>query len=84
MNSVDLGEIAVYVNENIDLFHTRRLRCIQQFKLSHLLDKNPYLFRAKNMAKASKIVEETMAAFLWSSEEKFFDGLLKGLAIFVA
>ncbi|MBK7218923.1 MAG: cytosolic protein [Candidatus Promineofilum sp.] len=84
MNPIDLGEIAVYVNENIDLFHARRLRCIQQLKLSNLVSKNPYLFRAKNMTKASELVEETMAAFLSSSEEKDFGDFLEGLAIFVA
>ena len=84
VNPIDLTEIAGYVNENIDLFHARRLRCVQQLKLSHLVNKNPYLFRAKNMTKASELVEETMAAFLSSSEEKDFGDFLEGLAIFVA
>ena len=84
MNPIDLVEIAAYVNENIDMFHARRLRCIQQLKLSHLVNKNPYLFRAKNMTRASELVEETMAAFLSSSEEKDFGDFLEGLAIFVA
>jgi len=84
VNPIDLGEVSAYVNENIDLFHARRLRCIQQLKLSHLVNKNPYLFRAKNMTKASELVEETMAAFLSSSEEKDFGDFLEGLAIFVA
>ena len=66
VNPIDLTEIAGYVNENIDLFHARRLRCVQQLKLSHLVNKNPYLFRAKNMTKAAELVEETMAAFLLS------------------
>lgn len=84
MTNIDLTEIAAYVNENIDLFHARRLRCVQQLKLSHLIDKNPYLFRAKNITKASELVEETMAAFLSSSEEKDFGDFLEGFAIFVA
>lgn len=84
MDPINLSEIAAYVNENIDLFHARRLRCVQQLKLPNLVNKNPYLFRAKNMTKASELVEETMAAFLSSSEEKDFGDFLEGLAIFVA
>ena len=84
MNDIDLGEVAAYVNENIDLFHARRLRCIQGLKLSDLVSKNPYLFRAKNVNRASELVEETMSAFLSSSEEKDFGDFLEGLAIFVA
>lgn len=84
MNPINLVEIAAYVNENIDLFHARRLRCVQELNLSHLVNKNPYLFRAKNVTKASELVEGTMAAFLSSSEEKDFGDFLEGLAIFVA
>jgi len=84
MNRIDPAGITVYVNENIEMFHARRLRCVQELKLSHLVSKNPYLFRAKNITRASELVEQTLAAFLSSSEEKDFGDFLEGLAIFVA
>jgi hypothetical protein len=84
MNPVDMNEVAKYVNENIDGFHIRRLKCISGLRLSNLVNKNPYLFRAKNITQAPELVAQTMAAFLSSSEEKDFGDFLEGLAIFVA
>jgi hypothetical protein len=49
-----------------------------------LTKKNPYLFRAKNASKASDLIEDTLNAFISSSEEKMFGDFLESLAIFVA
>jgi len=84
MNPLNLDEIRQYVNDNIDDFHRRRKQILSLLTLSTLLKKNPYLFRAKNITKASELVEGTMSAFLSSSEEKLFGDFLEGLAIFVA
>jgi hypothetical protein len=84
MNSLMLDEVRQYVNDNIDDFHRRRKQILSLLTLSTLLKKNPYLFRAKNITKASELVEGTMSAFLSSSEEKLFGDFLEGLAIFVA
>lgn len=43
-----------------------------------------YLFRTKNITRASDLVDDLMSAFLSSSEEKLFGDFLEGLAIFVA
>lgn len=84
MNPLNLDEVCVYVNENIDQFHKRRIEIIKNLTLSQLTSKNPYLFRAKNVTKASELIEGTLDAFLSSSEEKLFGDFLENLAIFVA
>ena len=45
--------------------------------------KNPYLFRAKYLTKASDIVESFADAYLSSAEETLFGDWLEGLAIYV-
>ncbi len=84
MNTLSIDELNQYVNANIVKFHENRLRVIQTLTLEKLLNKNPYLFKAKNINKAHELVEGTMEAFLSSSEEKIFGDFLEGLAIFVA
>jgi len=63
-NSIDLEEVKNYVNENIDDFHERRLLIISELTLDRLTSKNPYLLRAKNLTKASDVIEQTLEAFL--------------------
>ena len=46
--------------------------------------KNPYLFKAKNILTAEKLISGLLDAFLSSSEEKLFGDFLEELAIFVA
>lgn len=72
------------MNENIVTFHETRLKCLQDLKLNKLLKKNPYLFKAKNINKASELIENLLDAFLSSSEEKIFGDFLESLAIFIA
>ena len=83
-NSIDLEEVKNYVNEKIDDFHERRLLIISELTLDRLTSKNPYLLRAKNLTKASDVIEQTLEAFLSSSEEKLFGDFLEDLAIFIA
>lgn len=84
MNVLNLEEVCAYVNENIDQFHKHRIEIISTLTLNQLISKNPYLFRAKNITKASELIESTLEAFLSSSEEKLFGDFLEDLAIFVA
>jgi hypothetical protein len=84
MNQLNLDEVRQYVSENIVTFHGRRNKVVSRLKLSTLIKKNPYLFRAKNIVKASELVEGTLSAFLSSSEEKMFGDFLEDLAIFIA
>ena len=84
MHPLDLGDVRDHINENIVDFHLRRVRSLEQLQLQALLKKNPYLFRAKNITKASDLIEGLLDARLSSSEEKLFGDFLEDLAIFIA
>ncbi|MBM3179041.1 MAG: cytosolic protein [Chloroflexi bacterium] len=84
MNSLNLNHVRDYVNENIVDFHQRKLKSLAELNLEKLLTKNPYLFKAKNLSKASELIDDLLNAFLSSSEEKLFGDFLEGLAVFVA
>ena len=84
MNELDLLVMAEYVNTSIDVFHSSRINIISSLQLRNLISKNPYLFRAKNITKASELIEGTLEAFLSSSEEKLFGDFLEDLALYVA
>lgn len=84
MTQIRVDELNEYVNKNISDFHQRRLNKLQDLSLKKiLLKKNPYLFKAKNLLKASDLVENLMQAFLSSSEEPMFGYFLEDLAIFI-
>lgn len=84
MNSLDITLVTDYVNQNIDTFHQKRLRKIQNLKLRDILKrKNPYLFRAKNLLSASELVNSILDAMVSSSEEGLFGNFLEELAIFI-
>lgn len=84
MKTLNLDDVKAYVNENIVDFHQRKLKSLEELKLEKLLTKNPYLFKAKNLSKASELIDDLLSAFLSSSEEKLFGDFLEGLAVFVA
>ena len=84
MKPLDLKSVEEYVNENIVDFHERRIKPLMELKLNRLLNKNPYLFRAKNVETASELIDGLLGAFLSSSEEKLFGDFLENLAVFVA
>ena len=84
MIPLNISEVNEYVNKYIVEFHNRRIAIIRDLSLRKLISKNPYLFRAKNITRASDLIEGTLEAFLSSSEEKLFGDFLEDLAIFVA
>lgn len=57
---------------------------VQTLTLSRLTNKNPYLFRAKDFQNAADLVSDMLAAFISSSDEKFFGDFLENLAFYVA
>ena len=58
MRKLILDKVNTFVNENIDTFHQRKLGVLTELNLRALLQKkNPYLFKAKNINKASDLVE---------------------------
>jgi len=82
---MNLQQIYEYVEKHISIFHQRRLDYVQNkvnlFKI--LKQKNPYLFRAKNVLTAQDLVKGFLDAFLQSQEETLFGDFIEGLAIFV-
>jgi hypothetical protein len=70
MNSDELERL---VHERLDEFYRRRLDKLTGLKLQETLKKkNPYLFRAIGVEKASEIVELILSAYMSSSEETIF------------
>ncbi len=84
MNALDLDAVRQYVNENIQHFHDRKIASLKELTLNRLLQKNPYLFKAKNINWPPDLIKALLEAFLSSSEEKLFGDFLEGLAVFVA
>ena len=84
MNPLPYDAVREYVNEHVSVFHEGRLESLRNLEMKKILQKNPYLFRAKNVLTASEMVNGFLDAFLSSSEEERFGTFLEGLAIFVA
>lgn len=84
MSKLKLEDVRNYIEENIGSFHEARQNGLRKLKLSKiLLQKNPYLFRAKNILTAEKFVRSLVGAYISSQEETMFGGFLERLAIFV-
>ena len=84
MNLLDLIEFRDFVNNTIIDFHQRRIKSLEELRIEKLLNKNPYLFKAKNINTASELIAGLLQAFLSSSEEKLFGDFLENLAVFIA
>lgn len=84
MKKLKLKEVTKYVEDNIGVFHHKRIERLNGLKLKTVLKKkNPYLFKAKNIMTASEIVQSIADAFISSNEETIFGDWLEGLAIFI-
>ena len=85
MKKLNLNQVYEYVEENISIFHKRRLDYVQNKVdlLRILKQKNPYIFKAKNIMTAQDLVKGFLDAFLQSQEETLFGNFIEGLAIFV-
>ena len=85
MKKLDLQTIYEYVEKHIYIFHQRKLDYVQNKVdlLKILKQKNPYLFRAKNVLTAQDLIKGFLDAFLQSQEETLFGNFIEGLAIFV-
>jgi hypothetical protein len=85
MKALKLKDVAKFVEVNIETFHQRRLEYVQsKVDLNSILkQKNPYLFRAKNILTAQDLVKGFLDAFLQSQEETLFGQFIERLAIYV-
>lgn len=84
MNKLNLADVADYVEQNIGVFHQKRIQNLDSLKLSQVLKrKNPYLFKAKYVLTAEQIIRGIVDAHISSNEETIFGDWLEGLAIFI-
>lgn len=84
MAKLKLDEVRNFIKNNIGTFHETREKGLRELKLSKiLLQKNPYLFKAKNILTAEKLVKNLVNAYISSQEETMFGSFLERLAIFV-
>ncbi|HOJ02875.1 MAG TPA: PmeII family type II restriction endonuclease [Bacteroidota bacterium] len=84
MAALQLKDVSQYVEENIGTFHQKRIRSVDRLVLNAVLKrKNPYLFKAKNVATAEQIIRGVVDAHISSNEETIFGEWLEGLAIFI-
>lgn len=85
MKQINLNEVKEYVEKHISIFHQKRLEYVKTIiDLDKILQqKNPYLFRAKNILTAQDLIKGFLDAFLQSQEETLFGDFIEGLAIFV-
>lgn len=85
MKPLNINEIIEYVEIHIAGFHDRRLNSVKEkIDLNRILkQKNPYLFKAKNVIDAHDLIKGFLDAFLQSQEETIFGDFLEALAIFV-
>jgi len=74
----------MYVEQNINTFHQKRIAGLSNLKLNTVLSKkNPYLFKAKYILTAQDIIKSLTDAYISSQEETIFGDWLEGLAIFI-
>lgn len=84
MHTQLINDVTQYVEENISIFHQKRIDKINSLKLKEVLKKkNPYLFKAKYLQTADEIIKEIINAYISSSEETMFGDWLEGLAIYI-
>ena len=84
MKRITQQEITDYVETNIQDFYQRRLDKLQNLKLMDIVrQKNPYLFKTKNISIAPEFVKILLDAHLSSQEETTLGKFLEKLAIFI-
>lgn len=83
---IDRQVLEVKAAELLDDFYRRRTAKINELKLLDTLRrKNPYLYRALGISRASEIVEGILMAYVSSSDETMFgDAFFEPLAKFVS
>lgn len=83
---IDSKQLETKISELLDDFYKRRINKITELKLTKTLKrKNPYLYKATGVEKASEIVEDLLKAYMSSSDEGIFgDAFFEPLAKFAS
>ncbi len=85
MEPIKISDVVEYVEENIGIFHEKRISSLDTLSLHKVLKrKNPYLFKAKHILTSEEIVRGLVDAHISSNEETIFGDWLEGLAIFIS
>ena len=70
---MEINELEALISRCLRDFYERRLQKVRELKLQVFLRrKNPYLFRALGIQKASEIVERVLADYISASDETIF------------
>lgn len=70
---MDITKLETLIARSLEQFYANRLNGLEKLSLRKVLaKKNPYLYRALGIEKASEIVEQNLAAFVISSDETIF------------
>lgn len=84
MKRITQQEITDYIETNIQDFYQRRLNKLQKLKLMDVIkQKNPYLFKTRNISNAPELVKILLDTHLSSQEETTLGKFLEELAIFI-
>src|SRR3990167_7174519 len=80
MKKLNLKKVSQYVEDNIGIFHQKRIQSLDGLRLSQVLQrKNPYLFKAKYVLTAEQIIKSLVDAHISSNEETIFGDWLEDL-----
>ncbi|MDG4605976.1 MAG: PmeII family type II restriction endonuclease, partial [Candidatus Contendobacter sp.] len=64
MKELNLKEVSQYVEQNIGVFHQKRIQRLDGLKLSEVLKrKNPYIFKAKYVLTSEQIINKFTKEF---------------------
>jgi len=70
---MDIDQLEALISKCLQNFYERRLQKVKELKLQVFLRrKNPYLFRALGIQKASEIVERVLSDYISASDETIF------------
>ena len=73
MTKIGARKLEELIKKHLDEFYARRIAKLSGLNLTEALSKkNPYLFRASGVQKASEIVAELLRAYISSSDETIF------------
>jgi len=83
--SLSIDELQELINTCLSDFYVRRTTGIKQLTLTKLIDKNPYLYKARGNESASELLDSLLQDWTTSSDEtKFGDAFFEPLARKVA
>ena len=73
------------IGELLATLYGKRIAALNKLKLSDLLNKNPYLYRALGASRSNEFIEQLLVARVSSSDETIFgNDFFEPLAIFAA